>query len=84
MWLETKFHELGVLRVVVMLFRLHSRIRNRDCLHVEPELLSCIGDDAGEIVDGELLRELVENSEFPKLGRVGDGDLDALNCVSDI
>lgn len=81
---EAELDELGVLRVVVVFFGFHPGVRDRHGSNVEPELRSGSRDELRELVDGELLGELVEDPELAWFGWVGDRELDALNCVSDI
>ena len=41
-------------------------------------------DALGELEDGELLGELVEDAELAGLGRAADGQLDAAHRVADV
>ena len=68
---QAELDQLRVLGIVVVLLGLDPWVRDRLGLHVQTELGSRSSHELGQIVDGKLLCELVEDSELAGFGWVG-------------
>src|SRR4051794_35131769 len=84
MGLQPELHELGVLRVVVVLLALDARVVEMVDFDVEADLPSGLLDQLREFEDGELLGELVEDAELSGGGRVERRELHAAKRVDDV
>ena len=70
MRLQAELHQFGMAGVVIMLFRLHARIRQVIDFDVEVQLPTRRLDQMGQFQHRELLRELIKHSAFTG-GRAG-------------
>src|SRR5882757_2391016 len=82
--LQAEVEQVGVDRVVVVLFLLDPGVVDVVDRHLVAEVPGGGLDQLGELEDRELLGELVEDAEFARLGRVGDRQLDAGEGVADV
>src|SRR4029453_11799040 len=82
--LEAEVEELRVGRVVVVLLHLDARVGEILHLDLVAELLPRLAHELRKLGDRELLGELVEDAELTLRRRVRDGQLDALERVSDV
>mmetsp|Transcript_12276 Transcript_12276/g.26479 ORF Transcript_12276/g.26479 Transcript_12276/m.26479 type:complete len:333 (-) Transcript_12276:430-1428(-) len=82
--LQTQLLQLGVLGIVVVLFRLHSGVGHVGDLHVEPQLCALLLHNVSQLVHAKLLGELVEHAHLAPLGGVVNGNLDAAHGVANV
>ena len=81
---QPEVDQLGVLRVVVVLFLLDARIRQVVDRDFETEVGRGALNEAGELEDRELLGELVVDPALARIGRVQAGQLDAADGIADV
>jgi len=74
MRLQTEIDELGVLRVVIMLFGFDAGIGNVVDAGLQAERPRSLRDKFGQLSDFELFCELIEDAVFARLRRIFDGD----------
>src|ERR1044072_4565638 len=82
--LQAEVEQLGVDRVVVVLFLLHARVVAVLDLYRVAEVVGGERDQVREVDHRELLGELVEDAELARLGGVVRRQLDALQGVADV
>src|SRR5215213_6426809 len=82
--LQAEVEQLGVDRVVVVLFLLDPRVLVVLDLDAVAEVLAGLLDQPGQLEDRELLGELVEDAELARLGRVQRRQFDAGEGVANV
>src|SRR5271169_100127 len=84
MRLQSELDELGVFRIVIVLFRLDARVRDVIDSHVQPELFAFRLNHASQVQHGKLLGELVEDAELSLGGGIQAGNLNATHGVTNV
>ena len=82
--LQTQIDQLGVLGVVVVRFGLDTRIRQVVNFDLQPHFLAGRLDLVGEIQNGELLGELIEDPKFARRRGVLTGDFDTAYGIANV
>src|ERR1044072_1057958 len=82
--LQAEVEQLGVDRVVIVLFLLHTRVVAVLDLDRVTEVLASPLDQLGQLEHRELLGELIEDAELTGLGGSCGSQLDAVEGVADI
>ena len=81
--LETQRRQLGVRRVVAVLFHFLARVRQMLTSTRSP-IPPPTPATVGQFVDRERLGELVEDAQLARAAGIGDGELDAMQRVADV
>src|SRR5579864_7225464 len=84
MRLQAKFCQLGVLGVVVVFLRFHSRVRQVVYDDIESESRACSVNQFGEFADRKLFRELVEYAKLSACGGIHACEFDATNGIANV
>src|ERR1035438_1564222 len=84
MRLQAEVEQLGMLGVVVMLFRLNTRVREVIHVHVQAHLPGSGFDHPRQFEHRKLFGELIKHAAFAGLGRIQTSQLDTSNRVPNI
>src|ERR1700761_6537529 len=81
---QAEIDQLGVFRIVIMLFCFHPGVGEMVDFHPQSDLLGRSRGELRKVQNGKLLSELIEHPAFTSLRRVETRNLHATDGVADI